>query len=167
MTRTHKLAGQDWEVDIVVLITREYWHVPLDGDVSVPISAFVMPYGHFQWRYMPFGFLVGHQTATGFRKLLRSLPWWYSHFSDTWEEHLARIRAVLTRIRSVNLTLSPSKCHFDGRLPWTSHRFRTRPTTYSKSTGFAWFSGANHPETTATVFAVGGLPQKRIIYPIF
>jgi len=35
-------------------MTRGYWQVPLD-DVSAPISAFVTPYGHFQWRYMPFG----------------------------------------------------------------------------------------------------------------
>jgi len=35
-------------------MTREYWQVPLD-DPSGPISAFVTPIGHFQWRYMPFG----------------------------------------------------------------------------------------------------------------
>jgi len=35
-------------------MTRGYWQVPLD-DPSVPISAFVTPFGHFQWRYMPFG----------------------------------------------------------------------------------------------------------------
>ena len=33
--------------------TRGYWQVPLD-DPSVLISAFVTPFGHFQWRYMPF-----------------------------------------------------------------------------------------------------------------
>jgi len=35
-------------------MTRAYWQVPLD-DPSVPISAFVTPFGHFQWQYMPFG----------------------------------------------------------------------------------------------------------------
>jgi len=33
-------------------------------------------------------------------------------FSDTWEENLAHIRAVLNRMRSAKLTRSPSKCHF-------------------------------------------------------
>jgi len=28
-------------------MTRDYWQVPLD-DPSVPISAFVTPFGHFQ-----------------------------------------------------------------------------------------------------------------------
>jgi len=35
-------------------MTRGYWQVPLD-DPSVPIPAFVTPFGHFQWRNMPFG----------------------------------------------------------------------------------------------------------------
>ena len=100
-------------------MTRGYWQVPLD-DVSVPISAFVTPYGHFQWRYMPFG--LRNAPATFSRlvsKLLMGLESFCAAylddiiiFSDTWEEHLVHIRAVLTRIRSANLTLSPSKCHF-------------------------------------------------------
>ena len=35
-------------------MTRGYWQVPL-GEESIPVSAFVTPSGHFQWRYMPFG----------------------------------------------------------------------------------------------------------------
>jgi len=98
---------------------RGYWQVPLD-DVSVPISAFVTPYGHFQRRYMPFG--LRNAPATFFRlvsTLLMGLESFCAAylddiiiFSDTWEENLAHIRAVLTRIRSEKLTRSPSKCHF-------------------------------------------------------
>jgi len=100
-------------------MTRGYWQIPLD-DVSVPISAFVTPYGHFQWRYMPFG--LRNAPATFSRlvsKLLMGLESFCAAFlddiiifSDTWEEHLAHIRAVLTHIRSANLSLSPSECHF-------------------------------------------------------
>ena len=35
-------------------MTRGYWQVPLDEE-SAPISAFVTPFDHYQWRYMPFG----------------------------------------------------------------------------------------------------------------
>jgi len=35
-------------------MTRGYWQVPLDEE-SIPVSAFVTPSGHFQWRFMPFG----------------------------------------------------------------------------------------------------------------
>lgn len=100
-------------------MTRGYWQVPLD-DASVPISAFVTPYGHFQWRYMPFG--LRNAPATFSRlvsKLLMGLEEFCAAylddiiiFSNTWEEHLAHIHAVLTRVRSANLTLSPNKCHF-------------------------------------------------------
>jgi len=34
-------------------MTRGYWQMLLE-EKSVPISAFVTPFGHFQWRYMPF-----------------------------------------------------------------------------------------------------------------
>ena len=33
-------------------------------------------------------------------------------FSDTWEERLTHIRAVLERVQMANLMLSPKKCHF-------------------------------------------------------
>ena len=33
-------------------MTKGYWQVSLD-DPSVPIFAFVTPFGHFQWRYIP------------------------------------------------------------------------------------------------------------------
>ena len=100
-------------------MTRGYWQVPLD-DVSVPISAFVTPHGHFQWRYMPFGLRNAPATFSRLvNKLLMGLEGFCAAylddiiiFSDTWEEHLSHIRAVLTRVREAYLTLSPKKCHF-------------------------------------------------------
>ena len=35
-------------------LSRGYWQVPMDEE-SIPISAFVTPFGQFQWKYMPFG----------------------------------------------------------------------------------------------------------------
>ena len=100
-------------------MTRSYWQVPLD-DPSVPISTFVTPFGHFQWRYMPFG--LHNAPATFSRivtKLLMGLDVFCAAylddiiiFSDTWEEHLPHLRIVLSRIRSANLTLRPAKCYF-------------------------------------------------------
>ena len=42
-------------------MTRGYWQVPPD-DPSVAISAFVTPFGHFHWRYMPFWLRNAHAT---------------------------------------------------------------------------------------------------------
>jgi len=100
-------------------MTRGYWQVPLD-DASIPVSAFVTPFGHFQWRYMPFG--LRNAPATFSRlvsKLLHGLETFCAAylddiiiFSDSWEEHMRHLRLVFDRIRDVNLTLSPSKCQF-------------------------------------------------------
>jgi len=100
-------------------MTRGYWQVPLDEKL-VPVSAFVTPFGHFQWRYMPFG--LRNAPATFSRlvsKLLLGLDSFCAVylddiiiFSDSWEEHLRHLRMVFDRIRDPRLTLSPSKCQF-------------------------------------------------------
>ena len=100
-------------------MTRGYWQVPLD-DYSVPVSAFVTPTGHFQWRYLPFG--LRNAPATFSRlvvKLLRGLESFYGAylddiiiFSDTWEDHLKHLNSVFTRIREAGLTLNKRKCDF-------------------------------------------------------
>jgi len=50
--------------------TCGYWQVPPDEE-SAPMSAFVMPYGHCQWCYMPFG--LGNAPATISRLVLKLL----------------------------------------------------------------------------------------------
>jgi len=98
---------------------RGYWQVPLD-DPSVPISACVTPFGHFQLPYMPFGLRNAPSTFSRLvSKFLLGLDAFCAAylddiiiFSDTWEEHLSHLRTVLSCIRAPNLTLSPSKCCF-------------------------------------------------------
>jgi len=100
-------------------MTRGYWQIPLDEE-SVPILAFVTPFGHFQWRYMPFG--LRNTPATFSRivvKLLRGLDDFSGaymddiiNFSQSWKAHADRLRTVLTRVRDAHLTLSPIQCQF-------------------------------------------------------
>jgi len=100
-------------------MTRGYWQVPLDA-ASIPISAFVTPFGHFQWRYMPFG--LRNAPATFSRLVLKLLRGFEEFsgaylddvigFSDTWKEHADHLRAVFGRIREAGLTLSRKKCQF-------------------------------------------------------
>jgi len=100
-------------------LSRGYWQVPMD-EASIPISAFVTPHGHFQWRYMPFG--LRNAPAT-FQKLvqqvlsgLESFTGSYLDdiiiFSNSWSEHLRHIEEVLKRIQSAGLTLKRTKCVF-------------------------------------------------------
>jgi len=100
-------------------MTRGYWQVPLD-EYSGPISAFVTPTGHFEWKYMPFG--LRNSPATFSRlvdKLLKGLEHFCAAylddviiFSDTWEEHMRHLETVFMRIREAGLTLNMKKCEF-------------------------------------------------------
>jgi len=84
-------------------MTRGYWQVLLD-EYSGPISAFVTPNGHFEWRYMPFG--LRNAPATFSRlvdKLLKGLERFCAAylddiiiFSDTWEDHMHHLKLVFS-----------------------------------------------------------------------
>jgi len=94
-------------------MTRGYWQVPLD-DASIPVSAFVTPTGHFQWRYMPFG--LRNAPATFSRlvtTLLKGLEYCSGAYlddiiilSNTWEDHLKHLKLVVDRVRKAGLTLN-------------------------------------------------------------
>src|SRR5664279_1626082 len=100
-------------------MVRGYWQVPLDA-ASIPISGFVTPFGHFRWRYMPFG--CRNAPATFSRlvlKLLSGLEEFCAAylddiliFSNSWESHMRHVTAVLERVRRAGLTLNISKSVF-------------------------------------------------------
>jgi len=110
-------------------MTRGYWQVPLDN-TSIPVSAFVTPTGHFQWRYMPFG--LPNAPATFSRlvtTLLKGLEYCLGAylddiiiFSNTWEEHLKHLKLVFNRVREAGLTLNLKKCVFaTGEVDYVGH----------------------------------------------
>jgi len=100
-------------------LSKGYWQVPLD-DQAVPISAFVTPFGQFQWTYMP----VGLKNAPGtFQRLVNRVLFGLDAFtaaylndilifSNSWREHISHIREVLKRIKNAGLTIKASKCVF-------------------------------------------------------
>ena len=100
-------------------MVRGYWQVPLDS-ASIPISGFVTTFGHFRWRFMPFG--CRNAPATFSRlvsKLFVNMEDFCAAylddiliFSDTWEEHQRHLTEVLKRVREAGLTLNKNKCVF-------------------------------------------------------
>lgn len=83
------------------------------------ISAFITPSGLFFYKVMSFG--LRNAPATFQRLMNRVIAglkgcavYLYDLviYSDTWSEHLCRIRALFDRLAVANLTVNLSKCEF-------------------------------------------------------
>ena len=96
-----------------------YWQVELEEEAK-PLSTFTMgPLGLWEFECMPFG--LTNAPAT-FQRLMESclgelhLNWCIIYldniivFSQTLEEHVHRLKAVLNKLRAAGLKLKPSKC---------------------------------------------------------
>uniref|UniRef100_A0A8C5QKE1 ribonuclease H n=1 Tax=Leptobrachium leishanense TaxID=445787 RepID=A0A8C5QKE1_9ANUR len=98
-------------------LCKGYWQIPL-AEEATPKSAFITPFGLYQFRVMPFG--MKNAPATFQRLIDRLLDGLQGFacaylddiaiYSQTWEEHLEHVGTVLGRIRDANLTLKPEKC---------------------------------------------------------
>ena len=96
-----------------------YWQVELEEDAK-PLTAFTMgPLGFWECERMPFG--LTNAPAT-FQRLMESclgelhLNWCIIYlddiivFSRTPEEHVHRLKAVISKLRAAGLKLKPAKC---------------------------------------------------------
>lgn len=111
-------------------LSKGYWQVPMSPE-SVPISAFVTPFGLFQWKYMSFG--LRNAPAT-FSKLVENVLHGLDSFtgaylddiiifSESWEEHMRHLRSVFQRIQDAGLTIKRSKCAFaSASVEYLGHR---------------------------------------------
>ena len=88
---------------------------------SKDLTAFITSDGLFQFKVMPFGLTNAPATFQRFMDAVLAGYKWKNLlvymddicvFSSTFEQHLKDLREVFTRLRSANLKLKPSKCHF-------------------------------------------------------
>ncbi len=97
-----------------------YWQVPMAAE-SREIIAFCTPSGHFEWLRMPFGLKT---APTTFQRIINTL------FSDLigkgiyaflnasiicskdGDSHLAKLEAVLLKLREAGLKAKLTKCKF-------------------------------------------------------
>ena len=99
-------------------LMKGFWQVPLT-ERAKKISAFVTPDGLYQYRVMPFG--MKNSSAT-FQRLmnkvisgLRGVKVYIDDlvvFSDTWEGHVARLKALFDRLLDAGLTVNLVKSEF-------------------------------------------------------
>uniref|UniRef100_A0A096M9Z4 ribonuclease H n=1 Tax=Poecilia formosa TaxID=48698 RepID=A0A096M9Z4_POEFO len=99
-------------------LLKGYWQVPLTQRAR-EVSAFVTPTGLFSYTVMPFG--LRNAPAT-FQRLMNRVVGDMTGcavylddvvvYSDTWEEHVERIRELFTRLAGARLTINLAKCEF-------------------------------------------------------
>lgn len=99
-------------------LLKGYWQVPL-SERAQEIASFVTPSGLYSYTVMPFG--LKNAPAT-FQRLMNrvcaglkgSSPYLDDLivFSDSWQSHLERIRALFERLADAQLTINLAKCEF-------------------------------------------------------
>ena len=89
--------------------------------LSNVINAFIVPWGHYEFKRLPFGLQGAPAT---FQRLMDSVLQGLDRtrvccylddvlvISNTFEDHLATLKAVFERFRRADLHLKPSKCQF-------------------------------------------------------
>ena len=101
-----------------------YWQIRV-APSSREKTAFVTPYGLFQFRVMPFGLT---NAPAVFQRLMQAVLMGLNPvggqqfvsvyiddvllFSQTLEEHLEHLRLVIQQLQNAGLKLKPSKCQF-------------------------------------------------------
>ena len=97
---------------------KGYYQIPLT-DTAKLMSAFITPFGLFQYERLPFG--MSNAPATFQRMvnhLIQDLDGVYAYLDDlvviasTWQEHLTRLRALFAKLREMGLTINLSKSTF-------------------------------------------------------
>ena len=100
-------------------LTKGYWQVPVAPDHRHK-TAFVLPFGKFEFTTMPFGLMGAPST---FQRLMDRILGDIQDFSaaylddvivysDSWEEHLRHLSEVLRRLGDAGLKVKAKKCQF-------------------------------------------------------
>lgn len=99
-------------------LLKGYWQVPLTARAQ-EISSFITPFGLYSYTVMSFG--LRNAPAT-FQRLMNRVTAGLEGcavylddivvYSDTWDQHLIRIRALFERLSDAKLTVNLAKCEF-------------------------------------------------------
>lgn len=111
-------------------LSKGYWQIALTKD-GIERSAFITPFGLFEFLVMPFGMKnapatfqrVVDQLLEGCQGFTCAYLDDIAIFSDTWEEHLHHVGTILDRICKAGLTIRPDKCQLGmAEVQYLGHR---------------------------------------------
>lgn len=95
-----------------------YHQIPLSPD-SQPLTGFSTPFGHYEYKVMPFGLCNAPATFCRYmNQLLSDLPHVFVYLDDILiaskdkESHYTHLRKVLQRLKDEGLVCKRKKCHF-------------------------------------------------------
>jgi hypothetical protein len=100
-------------------LSKGFHQIPL-SDESRAITSFSTPFGQYQWLRLPFGLKTSpnnfNSCVSAVLKGLESFSGAYVDdvciFSDTFQEHVEHVHAVLSRFRQAGMTIRLAKCSF-------------------------------------------------------
>ena len=97
---------------------KGYWQVGLT-DRAQEISAFVTPFGLYQYMVLSFGLMNVQATFQPLiNRIIQDLPNTAAYlddvvvWSDTWEEHRERLHPLLGRLQDAGMTINLAKSKF-------------------------------------------------------
>ena len=112
------MHGAEWFTTLD--LRSGYWQVEVEPS-DRPKTAFSTPYGLYQFRVMPFGLCNAPSTFQRLMELVLAGLCWETCliylddvivYGRNWDEHLQRLRQVLTRLQEAHLKLHSGKCQF-------------------------------------------------------